>query len=103
MHTPAPAFNSISSFRVGGQLDLARFERAIRALLARHETLRSGFTLAGGDVQVTLAENVDPPFEIITCTDGGEQRSRAEAFARQEFEPAHAPLIRVAYFTAPSD
>ena len=98
----APAFNSIGSFRVSGALDLPRFERAVRALVARHETLRSAFTLADGDVRVTVHEHADAPLAVIACADADEQWSKAEEIARRPFDPARPPLIRWAYLTAPA-
>src|SRR5688572_848396 len=92
--TPAPVFNRISSYRVSGQLDLPSLGRSVGTLIARHETLRSAFTLIDGQVQVTVRDDVETPVEIIACRDGREQRSRAETFARRPFDAARAPLIR---------
>ena len=97
----APAFNVTSSFRVSGTVDLPRFERAIRTLVGRHETLRSAFTLVDGGLQVDAREQIDVPLVVEACADADAQWSRAEAIARQPFDASRPPLIRWAYFTAP--
>jgi amino acid adenylation domain-containing protein len=97
----APAFNTISSFRVFGTLDLPRFERAVRGLLARHEPLRSAFTLIDGELQVVLHEQVEAPIAVVACVDSDDQKGRAEAIGRRPFDVGCAPLIRWAYLTAP--
>ena len=97
----APAFNVTSSFRVSGTLDVLRFERAIRTLVARHEGLRSAFTLVDGGVRVDVHAQVDVPLVVVACIDADDQRSRAEAIARDPFDAKRPPLIRWAYLTAP--
>src|SRR5262245_835334 len=40
-----PAYNLPAAVRVGGPLDVGALERALHAVIRRHETLRTGFVM----------------------------------------------------------
>lgn len=87
------------STRYRGLLDPLRLERAMRALIARHEALRTTVEVsADGPVQVVA----DPPtgrvLEIVDVSDQadaqGEARRMTEAFAARPLRLDRAPLHR---------
>ena len=86
-----------------GHLDAARMQRAVNALLRRHANLRAAFRQETLDrpVQV-IVRNVVAPWreeDLSTLDSETQEIRRRELLAAdlaQRFEPAKAPLLRVA-------
>jgi amino acid adenylation domain-containing protein len=97
----SPVYNIPAAFRLTGRLDSAAFERAVNAIVKRHESLRTGFpTIDGQPIQIIS------PFAsfAIPCADLSalpeteretEARRLADEDARQPFDLARSPLLRV--------
>jgi amino acid adenylation domain-containing protein len=97
----SPTYNEAFAFRIEGDLDPALFERAINAIIARQEALRTRFVVEAGE-PVQLIQ----PALIIACplvdftahpVEEREARAmeRAVAGARAPFDLTTGPLLRV--------
>ena len=83
------------AWRLTGPLDRDRLSAAFDALVARHEVLRTRFTVVDGVVRA----QVDPGWPGIAWheADGAEEAARAaQAAAREPFDLAAGPVLRVA-------
>ncbi|MBO3751366.1 amino acid adenylation domain-containing protein [Streptosporangiaceae bacterium NEAU-GS5] len=88
------AYTVTFAARLGGELDEAAFERALRAVAARHESLRTRF-VTGDDGAPEVVVDAEPRVGI-EWTDGSEQELTAlvrDAAARP-FDLATGPLFR---------
>ena len=94
------AYNVPTAWRLQGPLDAQALQRSVDELVARHETLRTRFTVREGEpVQV-----IDPPHAVplpLTDLSAMEQAERkahahqiANAHARQPFDLEAGPLLR---------
>lgn len=97
---PGIAYNVHERRRLVGRLDVAALEKSIRAIVGRHESLRTRFTTVDGrPVQV-----VDPPGEnwVLDFADlagrGGDAAEAARRLADEQaatvFDLAEGPLLR---------
>ncbi|MBW3570414.1 MAG: amino acid adenylation domain-containing protein, partial [Gemmatimonadetes bacterium] len=95
------AFNLLRPLRLCGVLDVAALERALDALRARHESLRTTFTEGpdGAPVQVIHPFAPTPlPVEDLSALAGGERervvQARAQEDAATPFDLVAGPLFR---------
>ncbi|HKH46873.1 MAG TPA: amino acid adenylation domain-containing protein [Thermoanaerobaculia bacterium] len=93
------------SLRLTGRLDVSAFERAWQHLVDRHDVLRTAFFWEGLDkpLQVVYRETaLEVRRESWRGLGADEQRSRLDRFLEAErergFDPAEAPLMRLALF-----
>jgi amino acid adenylation domain-containing protein/non-ribosomal peptide synthase protein (TIGR01720 family) len=97
------SYNMPGVYTVEGELDVARMERALQALLKRHESLRTSFELVNGEpVQRVHAE---VSFQLIQLTSGEtgseeEADKQVAAFIRP-FDLSEAPLFRAGVMKLP--
>lgn len=95
-------YNVSTVFRLAGDLDMPALQRAVDALVERHESLRTVLVSAGGLVQRVRR----PGSEQARCTVEAlavapeEALATAEATCRRPFDLEHGPLIRVAVVRA---
>ncbi|PAW89701.1 MAG: non-ribosomal peptide synthetase [Pedosphaera sp. Tous-C6FEB] len=97
----SPAYNTAKQFRLHGPLDGALLERALQALAARHETLRTTFELRGSEVMQVVALRAE--FRLETADLSGLAMADQEAqlaglageWARRGFDLERGPLWRV--------
>jgi amino acid adenylation domain-containing protein len=96
----SPAFNSAAAFRLRGRLRPALLEAAWRAVIRRHEALRTTFHAAAeGPFQVVGVDGAYALAEVDLSRLAPEQRQRevdrlAAAEARRPFDLAAGPLLR---------
>jgi hypothetical protein len=100
-HLTGIAHNLRGIFYLHGNLDVATFERSVRALFARHESLRTCFRLHEGQpVQVITAV----PAQVLTTMDlralsplqqEAEVQRLAREAAQEAFDLSAAPLLRL--------
>ncbi|MFJ9033166.1 amino acid adenylation domain-containing protein [Streptomyces sp. NPDC102274] len=93
------AYNEPVAFALRGPLDQAVLVRALDALVARHEALRTRFVPAAGEAY----QRIDPPdtgftFEVEDLTGQPDADARLAARQREEstapFDPIRGPLAR---------
>ncbi|NIF29958.1 amino acid adenylation domain-containing protein [Pantoea sp. Tr-811] len=91
------AYNIPTALKFKGQLDTAALQRSFETLIARHETLRTTFHLEGAQAVQVLQDA--PAFElqldVQAKADEQAVRKWVEAQARQPFDLARGPLLRV--------
>ncbi|HYH79840.1 MAG TPA: amino acid adenylation domain-containing protein [Longimicrobium sp.] len=91
------------ALRLSGSLDVAGLERALAALVARHEALRT--TLApgdGGPVQV-VSPAADVSLPVEDAADDAALRARVHAEAHAPFDLAAGPLLRARLYRFAAD
>jgi amino acid adenylation domain-containing protein len=97
----SPTYNEAFAFRIEGELDPALFERAVNAIVARQEALRTRFVTEGGEpVQIILPSlSITCPLIDFTAHPAEEREPRAMeraiAGARAPFDLTTGPLLRV--------
>ncbi|WP_338552863.1 non-ribosomal peptide synthase/polyketide synthase [Paenibacillus sp. KS-LC4] len=88
------SYNMPGAMLLEGVLDGARFEAAFRALIARHETLRTGFELVDGEPLQRIYPQVDFAVEYKQAANEGEADELVREFVRP-FDLTSPPLLRV--------
>ncbi|TKT78136.1 non-ribosomal peptide synthetase [Aquamicrobium sp. LC103] len=91
------AYHMPAAVRLGGPLDIARLEQAFMLLCDRQEVLRSRFPTADGRPFVDIAPKLE--FRLTPRTVAAEAlESAMMEEARQPFDLAEGPLLRVCLF-----
>ncbi|WP_157261697.1 condensation domain-containing protein, partial [Paenibacillus sp. A3] len=87
------SYNMPGAMLLEGALDRERFEEAFRGLIARHETLRTGFEMVNGEALQRIYPQVDFAVEYVQASEeaAGEV---VQDFVRT-FDLAKPPLLRV--------
>ncbi|HVB37536.1 MAG TPA: condensation domain-containing protein, partial [Vicinamibacterales bacterium] len=95
-----PAYNLALAFRIDGPIDVDWARRALDALLARHETLRTAIREIDGTPVQVIAPAAVPALEFLDLSATPDDRREVElqqaATARfeQPFDLAAGPLLR---------
>ncbi|WP_034862404.1 condensation domain-containing protein, partial [Ruminiclostridium cellobioparum] len=87
------SYNTQLSVVVKGKLDVVRFEKAIKALVRRHESFRTSFGVVGDEIVQKVNQDVDFQIEYMEASEE-EAGNIVEAFVRP-FDLGSAPLLRV--------
>ncbi len=96
----SPAYNIPSALRLLGQLDVSLFEKSIRQLIKRHETLRTTFDDRGGKPVQVIHEQLDFHLEQIDFSPLAEEDREHELMRQVKkdallpFNLAKGPLFR---------
>ena len=91
----AAAYVIGSRVRLTGPLDLERLRAAVNAVVARHETLRTGLSeVDGAPVQVVRAA-VDSPVRVVPLPPGAALAELTRTELTRPFDLAAPPLLRV--------
>ncbi|HEX8545004.1 MAG TPA: non-ribosomal peptide synthetase [Pseudomonas sp.] len=96
----SPAYNVGGMARLRGVLDISRFEAALQALIARHETLRTTFPSVDGVAcqQVAAESTVHMQWQDFSALDQSAREQQLQAFAdaqaHQPFDLECGPLLR---------
>ncbi|WP_158553978.1 non-ribosomal peptide synthetase [Micromonospora deserti] len=92
------SYNMATVLRLRGALDVAAFQAALDAVVARHGALRTRFTMAGGEPVQEVLPDVRVPVEVVDLrgrADAGEVgRAYAAGETRRPFDLSVAPLMR---------
>ncbi|HEX2573275.1 MAG TPA: amino acid adenylation domain-containing protein [Polyangia bacterium] len=96
----SPLYNMPAALKLRGALDRRALERAITDLVARHETLRTSFTLApdGPSQLIHPATSWTLPVEDLASLPAKERVAAVDRIAREEalvpFDLTRGPLLR---------
>ncbi|UZW60124.1 non-ribosomal peptide synthetase [Lysobacter enzymogenes] len=94
------AYHVYAHLRLRGALDAGAVQRAFAAVIARHESLRTGFGEVAGEPRQTVAAQVGFAVPTIDLSDLDPQRREAELQRRADeetvrpFDLARPPLLR---------
>ncbi|WP_348539143.1 amino acid adenylation domain-containing protein [Streptomyces sp. LBL] len=93
------AYSVNQAFRVDGPVDTAALRRALRALVARHAALRTGFAFGPQGLRQTVGEPYDPWHEPDTrqAWDEEEAHAFADAFFAEPFDLAVPRMLRACW------
>ncbi len=105
-----PTYNMPYAFWLEGPLDAHALQRAMDAMVARHAVLRTSIVAFDGVPEQAVADTGTVPIEHIELPPGLDEGERtrtiesiADELARQPFDLATAPLIRMALIVAAPD
>ncbi|WP_051240536.1 non-ribosomal peptide synthetase [Paenibacillus alvei] len=87
------SYNMPGMLILEGTLNRNRFEEAFRSLIARHETLRTGFEMVQGEPMQRVYETVD--FEVAFSQAGWNEEETIIRDFVEPFDLSKAPLLRV--------
>ncbi|KPV61176.1 hypothetical protein QJ48_01395, partial [Paenibacillus sp. A3] len=87
------SYNMSGMMVLSGALERKRFEEAFHGLIARHETLRTGFEMVNGEPMQRVYPEVDFALEYMQASEE-EAEEMAGRFVRV-FDLEHPPLLRV--------
>ncbi|MEU7003420.1 amino acid adenylation domain-containing protein, partial [Nonomuraea sp. NPDC046570] len=93
LETTHAVYNTHIGLRLHGPLDPARLERALTAIAARHEVLRSRFVQHDGDLYVSVAPDPLVPF-LVTDRPDALREEAARRFDLTTEPPVRALLVR---------
>ncbi len=94
-------YNVTSASRMLGSLKLDALQQTLNAIVARHETLRTTFSLVRGESVQVIAETRDQAlqvFDLKPLSDNlreAEAKRLAEVESRRPFDLSKGPLLRV--------
>jgi amino acid adenylation domain-containing protein/non-ribosomal peptide synthase protein (TIGR01720 family) len=100
----AGAYNIAGAIRLATAVDAEALSRALDALAARHESLRTTFVEMDGRPRQVVHDRLPLDFDVIEAPDGdadGSVRRLIEADAARPFDLANGPLFRARLFTRP--
>jgi amino acid adenylation domain-containing protein len=96
VHPDSIAYQFAAIFRLEGELDEAALEAALADLLARHESLRTGFEERDGEPVQVIRERCEVPLERVDLR--GESQAEWARLVRDrvrtQIDPTRAPLLR---------
>ncbi|MEY9633421.1 amino acid adenylation domain-containing protein [Bradyrhizobium japonicum] len=87
------AYNVPLALRLEGPLDVRQLRRALAALVARHASLRTAFTVAGDAVVQKIKPHVRVALPVLVAGDNADVERIKSAFVRP-FDLHRAPLLR---------
>ncbi len=99
------AYNIVAAVRIRGALNADALERAVNALAARHETLRTSFAAVAGQPEQNIAERVRVPTErsdlgaLAAAAREPEVTARLRKECARAFDLTRAPLLRTTLLT----
>jgi len=94
-------YNIPTAVRLRGALDVAALEGTFRAIIGRHESLRTTFTVADGVPVQVISNDFEVPLRVLDLTSLDDSKREAEALrlanedALRPFDLEHGPLLRI--------
>ncbi len=94
-------YNVPHGYRLTGELDPAALRRALAALIARHESLRTTFREVAGEARQIIAQDAGAELPVLDLSDSSGEREALELAlqdatgdARVPFDLKRGPLLR---------
>ncbi|MEU0386619.1 MupA/Atu3671 family FMN-dependent luciferase-like monooxygenase [Streptomyces chartreusis] len=89
------AYNEVKAVRLDGPLDVPALRAALRALVARHEGLRTVFRERGGEPRQLVRTSTEPDFQLVDATGspGTTLQDVLSAESARRFDLAEGPLF----------
>ncbi|SEP95162.1 amino acid adenylation domain-containing protein [Lentzea albida] len=98
------AYNEPAALRVVGELDTAALRAAVNDVVTRHPSLRTVFSLRGGELRASAVDRVDVLVPVVEAADWTAALDAARAVAATPFDLATGPLVRASVFrTSPQE
>ena len=100
MEPGTAAYNLVRAFRITGPLNVNALTSAIRAVIQRHESLRTIFESVDGEARQVVLSGVDVQVPILNLTDLPESEREREALriaseeGKKPFDLTRGPLLR---------
>jgi len=100
MEPGTAAYNLVRAFRITGPLNVNALTSAIRAVIQRHESLRTIFESVDGEARQVALSGVDVQVPILNLTDLPESEREREALriaseeGKKPFDLTRGPLLR---------
>ena len=91
----SPSFNITSSFRVEGDLDVARLERLVTLVIERHEVLRSNYRATDDGVELCVRDRSSLRIERHQADSETDAVRLAAELVRSPFDLEIDPLVRL--------
>jgi amino acid adenylation domain-containing protein len=95
------AYNLPRAFRITGPLDLDVLNRAIQAVVRRHESLRTVFDSVDGRPRQIVLDTIDVPISVVDLSSTTEEQREsaalqiASAEGKKPFDLTQGPLLRI--------
>jgi natural product biosynthesis luciferase-like monooxygenase protein/amino acid adenylation domain-containing protein len=105
----SPLYNTPAAMRFTGQLDVDALERAMNEIVARHESLRTTFSMIKGAPMQVIAPELTLTLRITDMSElpHAEREARAQWHAQDEsqapFSIAEGPLVRIGLIRLAAD
>jgi amino acid adenylation domain-containing protein len=90
-------YNLKMALRLSGPLDHASLQRALAAVVVRHESLRTSFATRGAEAVQRVASELKLPLQQLELFGAGEAElaEKLNELASASFDLQHGPLLRV--------
>jgi NRPS condensation-like uncharacterized protein len=94
------AYNLVRAFRITGPIDVSALTSAIRAVVRRHESLRTIFESVDGEARQIILPDIDVDVPIVSLTGVAESDREKEALhiaseaGKRPFDLTRGPLLR---------
>ncbi|ATB34301.1 non-ribosomal peptide synthetase [Melittangium boletus] len=96
------SYNVHYALRLDGHVDVARLEKSLRAVMQRHESLRTSFFTVEGVPYQRIHEQVGFVVDLVDLSEAAdperEARQRIEHEAERTFDLSQLPLFRITLF-----
>jgi amino acid adenylation domain-containing protein len=103
MNGATPALHERHAVWIAGALAVDRLQAAARALVDRHETLRTHFAEQGSAAIQVIADGIPLPWRTLDCPDDDAALAAAADEASRPFEWERGPLWRLALIRVRAD
>jgi acyl carrier protein len=98
---PPQSFHVAQCYQVDGEVDVSRLHDALKGIMQRHDSMRTGFLSGETGPAMSIRAAVPCPFSVVDCRGAGEQE--LERICREEasrtFDVSIPPLCRFRLFT----
>lgn len=90
----SPAYSVPLGFRVSGAFAIADLDRALTAVVARHEALRTGLVMRDGRLMQDIAPPPEVRTKVLSADSWDDALAMVQAEVRRPFHLAAPPLLR---------